>query len=111
MYSGNPLADFLLGYPSQAQVGIGEGAENAHTSWAHLYLEDGWRVTRSLKLDAGLRYEFNENLYARGNQTSDIDLSAPGGPAFCGSWKCRSQSGESAPGDLRRQRGRRTTAC
>jgi hypothetical protein len=81
-YSGNALADFLLGYPSQAQVGAGEGAENAHTSWAHLYLEDGWKVTQSLKLDAGLRYEFNENLYARANQTSDIDLSASGGPAF-----------------------------
>jgi hypothetical protein len=81
-YSGNALADFLLGYPSQAQVGIGEGAENAHTSWAHLYLEDGWKVTQSLKLEIGLRYEFNENLYARSDQTSDIDLSAPGGPAF-----------------------------
>jgi Carboxypeptidase regulatory-like domain len=81
-YSGNALADFLLGYPSQAQVGIGEGAENAHTSWAHLYVEDGWKVTQSLKLDFGLRYEFNENLYARANQTSDIDLSALGGPAF-----------------------------
>jgi len=81
-YTGNALADFLLGYPSQAQVGIGEGAENAHTSWAHLYVEDGWKVTQSLKLDAGLRYEFNENLYARANQTSDIDLSASGGPAF-----------------------------
>jgi len=81
-YSGNALADFLLGYPSQAQVGIGEGAENAHTSWAHLYVEDGWKVTPSLKLDVGLRYEFNENLYARTNQTSDIDISAPGGPAF-----------------------------
>jgi hypothetical protein len=81
-YSGNALADFLLGYPSQAQVGIGEGAENAHTSWAHLYVEDGWKVTQSLKLNAGLRYEFNENLYARANQTSDIDISAPGGPVF-----------------------------
>jgi hypothetical protein len=81
-YSGNALADFLLGYPSQAQVGIGEGAENAHTSWAHLYVEDGWKVTQSLKLDAGLRYEFNENLYPRANQTSDIDISAPGGPVF-----------------------------
>jgi hypothetical protein len=81
-YSGNALADFLLGYPSQAQVGIGEGAENAHTSWAHFYVEDGWKVTRSLTLDAGLRYEFNQNLYAQSNQTSDIDLAAPGGPAF-----------------------------
>ncbi len=81
-YSGNALADFLLGLPSQAQVGIGEGAENAHTSWAHFYVEDGWKITPRLKLDAGLRYEFNQNLYARTNQTSDIDLDAPGGPAF-----------------------------
>jgi hypothetical protein len=81
-YTGNPLADFLLGYPSQAQVGIGEGAENAHTNWAHLYVQDGWQVRRNLRIDAGLRYEFNQNLMAQSNQTSDIDLSAPGGPAF-----------------------------
>jgi hypothetical protein len=81
-YSGNALADFLLGYPSQAQVGLGEGAENAHTNWAHLYVEDSWKVTPTLQLNAGLRYEFNENLYARANQTSDIDLAAQGGPAF-----------------------------
>jgi len=81
-YTGNPLADFLLGYPSQAQVGIGEGAENAHTSWAHLYVQDGWQATHNLKIDVGLRYEFNQNLMAQSNQTSDIDLLAPGGPAF-----------------------------
>ncbi len=81
-YTGNALADFLLGYPSQAQVGIGEGSENAATSWAHFYIQDGWRVTSNLKLDVGLRYEFNQNLVAQPNQTSDIDLSAPGGPAF-----------------------------
>lgn len=81
-YTGNPLADFLLGYPSQAQVGIGEGAENAHTNWSHLYIQDGWQATRHLRLDLGLRYEFNQNLVAQSNQTSDIDLNAPGGPAF-----------------------------
>ncbi len=81
-YSGNALADFLLGAPSQGQVGIGEGAENAHTNWGHFYIEDGWKITPSLKLDAGLRYEYNQNLYAQTNQTSDIDLAAPGGPAF-----------------------------
>ena len=31
-------------------------------SWAHFYVEDGWKITQNLKLDAGLRYEFNENL-------------------------------------------------
>jgi hypothetical protein len=81
-YTGNALADFLLGYPSQAQVGIGEGAENAHTDWGHFYLQDGWQVNPGLKLTAGLRYEYNANLVAQSNQTSDIDLTAPGGPAF-----------------------------
>ena len=81
-YSGNPLADFLLGYPSQAQVGMGEGTENAHTNWVHFYGEDTWKVTHGLTLDLGLRYEFNENLHAQPNQISDIDLRAPGGPVF-----------------------------
>jgi outer membrane receptor protein involved in Fe transport len=81
-YSGNAFADFLFGVPSQAQVGIGEGEENAHTNWAHFYIQDGWQVTPNLKLDVGLRYEYNSNLVAAPNQTSNIDLTPPGGPAF-----------------------------
>jgi hypothetical protein len=74
-YSGNAFADFLFGYPSQGQVGIGEGAENAHTNWAHFYFQDGWQVTSNLKLDLGIRYEYNSNLVADAGQTSNIDLS------------------------------------
>lgn len=81
-YTGNPLADFLLGYPSQAQVGIGRGTENATTNWAHLYAEDRWQLKPNLTVDAGLRYEYNANLVAQANQTSDINLFALGGPAF-----------------------------
>jgi Carboxypeptidase regulatory-like domain len=80
--TGNPLADFLLGYPAQAQVGIGSGAENAHTNWAQFYFDDSWQATPNLTINAGLRYEYNANLAARVNQTSNIDLYAPGGPAF-----------------------------
>jgi carboxypeptidase family protein len=81
-YTGNPLADFLLGYPSQAQVGIGRGTENATTNWAHFYAEDRWQMKPNLAIDAGLRYEYNGNLVAQANQSSNIDLFAPGGPAF-----------------------------
>jgi len=80
--SGNAFADLLFGVPSQGQVGIGEGAENAHTNWAHFYIQDGWQIVPSLKIDFGLRYEYNANLVANANQTSNIDLTAPGGPAF-----------------------------
>ena len=74
-YTGNALADFLFGYPSQGQVGIGDGAENAHTNWAQFYFQDNWQLTPGLKADVGLRYEYNANLGANTNQTSDIDLS------------------------------------
>jgi hypothetical protein len=74
-YSGNALADFLFGYPSQGQVGLGEGAENAHTHWAHFYFQDGWLLAPRFKLDLGIRYEYNSNLVAEPNQTSNIDLS------------------------------------
>jgi hypothetical protein len=81
-YTGNPLADFLRSDPAQAQAGIGRGAENATTNWAHFYAEDRWQLRPDLTIDAGLRYEYNGNLAAGTNQTSDIDLEAPGGPAF-----------------------------
>jgi len=81
-FTGNAFGDFLQGLPSQAQVGIGDGSENARTNWAHFYVQDGWQVTPNLKLDIGLRYEYNSNLFAATNQTSNVDLSAPGGPAF-----------------------------
>jgi len=81
-FSGNAFADFLFGVPSQGQVGIGEGAENAYTNWAHFYVQDGWQITPNLKLDFGLRYEYNSNLVADANQTSNVDLTAPGGPSF-----------------------------
>ncbi len=63
-------------------MGIGTGAENAETSWAQFYGQDRWQITPRLTINAGLRYEYNANLAAQTNQTSDIDLSAPGGPAF-----------------------------
>ena len=81
-YTGTPLGDFLKGEPASAQVGLGEGAENATTNWAHFYVQDDWRIKPSLVLNLGLRYEYNANLVAGANQTSDIDLTAPGGPAF-----------------------------
>ena len=64
---------------------------DANANWGHFYIQDSWQVTRNLKLDAGLRYEYNQNLDARPNQTSDIDLSAPGGPAFVVAGKAEDQ--------------------
>ena len=71
--SGSAFADFLLGFPTQAQVGIGRAAMDAYTNWLHLYIQDNWQITPSLKLDIGLRYEYNQNMIDRNNQMALID--------------------------------------
>jgi hypothetical protein len=78
-FSGNAFADFLLGYPASAVSGIGRGDENGRTNWLHLYAQDDWQPRGNLSLNLGLRYEYNQHMYAVDNRLSSIDLSTPGG--------------------------------
>jgi len=78
-FSGNALADFLLGYPTSATSGIGRGDEDGRTNWLHLYAQDDWHVRSNLTLNLGLRYEFNQHMYADDDRLSSVDLSVPGG--------------------------------
>ena len=78
-FSGNALADFLLGYPTSATSGIGRGDEDGRTNWVHVYAQDDWRVRNNLTLNVGVRYEYNQHMTDTKNRLSSIDLSVPGG--------------------------------
>jgi len=78
-WTGNAFADFLLGYPSAAQVGIGRADEHGRTTWLHVYGQDDWKITPNLSLNYGLRYEINGQMNDIDNRLSAIDLSVPGG--------------------------------
>jgi hypothetical protein len=79
-FTGNALGDFLLGAPNNGSAGqVGRGALQGRTTWAHFYLEDGWQITSSLKLDIGLRYEYNQNLTDATNSIAIINTQVPGG--------------------------------
>ncbi len=76
---GNAFADFLLGAPSSAQVGVGRGDEDARTKWLHVYGQDDWEGPLGLTVNIGLRYEINQHMRAVDNRLSAIDLTVPGG--------------------------------
>ncbi len=79
-YTGNALEDFLLGLPAQGSVGVeGRGALLGRTNWLHAYVEDNWQVFPSLKLDIGLRYEYNQNVTDVNNNMSVVNTLVPGG--------------------------------
>jgi len=77
--NGNAFADFLLGYPTTAQAGLGRAPMDANTNWGHLYVQDNWQVSPNLKIDIGIRYEHNQNLTDANNQMAAIDTSVAGG--------------------------------
>ncbi len=77
--NGSAFADFLLGYPTTAQAGLGRAAMDANTNWGHLYVQDNWQVNSNLKVDIGVRYEHNQNLTDANNQIAAIDTSVAGG--------------------------------
>jgi outer membrane receptor protein involved in Fe transport len=78
-WTGNAFADFLLGYPSAAQAGIGRADEHGRTTWFHVYGQDDWRVNAKLSVNYGLRYEVNSQMTDVDNRLSAIDLTVPGG--------------------------------
>jgi hypothetical protein len=76
---GSAFADFLLGYPTAAQVGLGRAAMDAQALWVYSYIQDGWQVTPDLRFDIGLRYEYNRNMTESQNRMAAIDTTVPGG--------------------------------
>jgi len=76
---GNAFADFLLGNPTTAQVGLGRGTMDGNANWAHFYAQDDWQIAPGLKFDIGLRYEYNQNMTDANNQLAAVDPTTPGG--------------------------------
>ena len=68
----------------------GRGNLLGHTNWAHFYIEDGWQITPSLKLDIGIRYEYNQNVTDANNNMAIINTLVPGGEFVIASNSARS---------------------
>jgi outer membrane receptor protein involved in Fe transport len=79
----NALADLLLGFPSRYSVQT--TPFSPHLSYAQFasYVQDDWRLTRSLTANIGLRWEYFGRPVERDNQIASFDL-ATGQQVFPG---------------------------
>ena len=56
--TGDPFADFLLGYPQDTSRNVGNTQAYLRQNVLGTYFQDDWRVSRRLTLNLGLRYEY-----------------------------------------------------
>ncbi|HZR25711.1 MAG TPA: TonB-dependent receptor, partial [Vicinamibacterales bacterium] len=77
-FSGNALADLLLGYPAATSAGAPINSRvNGYVNYYSGYVQDDWRVNDKLTLNYGLRLERETGLQEKDNQISvNFDQSA-----------------------------------
>ncbi len=77
-YSGNSLADLLLGYPAPTSLGVPLNSPvDGFVKYFSGYVQDDWRVNGRLTINYGLRLERETGLAERNNQISvNFDTSA-----------------------------------
>jgi len=73
MLNTTTLEDFFAGAPFKAQVQTGDPRRQIH-NWAYgLFVQDDWRVTKTLTVNLGLRYEFNSVIKEDHNLLGNFD--------------------------------------
>ena len=79
--SGNPVADLLMGVPTVAlrMNPALNTLQNVRTNAINGYLQDDWRVSDWLTINAGLRYEYSQPPYDTQNRFSVPDFTSPTG--------------------------------
>jgi outer membrane receptor protein involved in Fe transport len=66
--SGDPFADFLLGYPQNTERTTGSGQAYLRQNVTGAFVQDDWRISQRLTLNLGVRYEYaSPYTEARGN--------------------------------------------
>jgi hypothetical protein len=64
------FADFLLGLATSAQVSVEPFATRMNNWWQSYYVQDDWKLTPNLTVNAGLRYEYFSPPVQRGKATN-----------------------------------------
>ncbi len=73
--SGEPFADFLLGYPEQTMRQVGSPLAYLRQHIYSTFFQQDWQATSSLSVNLGLRYEYNSPYTETRNKLLNLDYS------------------------------------
>src|SRR5262249_9622570 len=76
-FTGNPMADFLLGYVSDLQMSNVFVTEQRHHAQMY-FVQDDWKATSQLSFNFGLRYDFMTPALEASNRLSNFNPSGSG---------------------------------
>jgi trimeric autotransporter adhesin len=77
--SGSALADFLLGLPQETSIDSTAGKSYLRDNVWDAFANDDWRVTPSLTLNYGVRYELYEPYTEKYGRLADVDTNPSAG--------------------------------
>ncbi len=114
--TGDPLADMIVGYAAQAQAQQPTGlaptipdlAVRLHNRYVAPWIQDDWKATSRLTINAGLRYDFSIRPFEENNKRSWLDPNIPGGGVYTANQQILAQGlggnlyqygGDRAPGN------------
>jgi hypothetical protein len=72
-FTGNSVADFLLGYCSTCTGAFGSSRSNYTSPTFAPFIDDNWQVSSALTLQMGLRYEYLGPWHEKNNQEGSFD--------------------------------------
>jgi hypothetical protein len=73
-FTGQPFADFLLGFPTVTLLANNDNRQALRTWSGAGYLQDDWRINQRLTINAGARYEYYEPPYDIDNRMAILNL-------------------------------------
>jgi hypothetical protein len=73
------LEDFFAGDPFKASVQVGNPIRDLHNWNYGLFFQDDWRITKTLTINYGLRYEYDSVVSEAHNLLGNFDPNAPSG--------------------------------
>jgi hypothetical protein len=72
--NGIDLADFILGYPTLIQGGVGTTVGNFRQWIVQPYIQDDWKISKKLTFNLGLRYDYYQSPNDTQGNTHVYDL-------------------------------------